>query len=271
MVHGDCYTGIVILLPPRLNGMVHLLPLPGSPDAASMDEVMSAALRDAERLAEAGFDGLVVENFGDAPFEKERVSPVTVAAMTRVAASLRGHFALPLCVNVLRNDARSALAIAVACGAQSIRVNVHTGARLTDQGVIEGRAAETLRSRSAWGGSGVAVFADVSVKHSTALGSPPRSLSEEVTDLVNRGKVDGVIVSGVATGDEVGVDLVREVSVLAKGCPVLIGSGVHEGNVRDLLQHAASVIVGTSVKEQGVTTAPVDLDRARMLVAAARA
>jgi membrane complex biogenesis BtpA family protein len=236
-----------------------------------MDEVMAAALRDAERLAEAGFDGLVVENFGDAPFEKERVSQVTIAAMTRVATSLRERFALPLCVNVLRNDARSALAIAIACGAQSIRVNVHTGARLTDQGIIEGRAAETLRTRREWGGGDVAVFADVSVKHSTALGSPPRSLSEEVTDLVKRGKVDGVIVSGVATGAEVGVDFVAEVTRLAEGCPVLIGSGVHEGNIGDLLKHASSVIVGTSVKERGVTTAPVDVARARMLVAAARA
>jgi len=250
--------------------MIHLLPLPGSPGAGTMAEVLGAALRDAERLADAGFDGLVVENFGDSPFEKDRVSPVTLAAMARVATELRRCTALPLCVNVLRNDARSALAIAVACGADAIRVNIHTGARLTDQGVIEGRAAQTLRDRAAWGGSGVAIWADVAVKHSTALGNPPRSLDDEVPDLVKRGRADGVIVSGVATGAPVSGELVSRVVSLASGCPVLVGSGVDESNVAMLLQDAAAVIVGTSIKDGGTTTAPVSLARARALVEATR-
>jgi membrane complex biogenesis BtpA family protein len=230
-----------------------------------MAEVLSAALRDARRLAEAGFDGLVVENFGDAPFEKDAVAAITLAAMARVATELRTEIGLPLCVNVLRNDARSALAVAVACEAQSIRVNIHCGARLTDQGIIEGRAAETLRNRASWGGGRVAIWADVAVKHSTALGNPPRSLEDEVPDLVKRGKVDGVIVSGSATGAAVSVELVARVAALAGDCPVLIGSGVNEGNVVTLLEHAAAVIVGTSIKEGGKTTAPVDAVRARAL------
>jgi membrane complex biogenesis BtpA family protein len=250
--------------------MVHLLPLPGSPGAATMTEVVAAALRDAERLAEAGFDGLVVENFGDAPFEKDRVAPITIAAMARVATEILRCTALPLCVNVLRNDARSALAVAVACGAQALRVNIHSGARLTDQGIIEGRAAETLRERAAWGGREVAIWADVAVKHSTSLGNPPRSLEDEVPDLVKRGKVDAVIVSGAATGAVVSARLVARVVDLAGGCPVLIGSGVDESNVAQLLQYAASVIVGTSIKEGAKTTAPVDLARARALVQVAQ-
>ena len=250
--------------------MIHLLPLPGSPGAGTTAEVLGAALRDAERLTEAGFDGLVVENFGDSPFEKDRVAPITLAAMARIATELRRCSELPLCINVLRNDARSALAIAITCGAQAIRVNIHTGARLTDQGIIEGQAAQTLRDRSAWGGSEVAVWADVAVKHSTALGNPPRRLEGEVPDLVKRGRADAVIGSGAATGASVSADLVAKVALLASGCPVLVGSGVDESNVSPLLQYAAAVIVGTAIKEGGVTTAPVSLARARALVDAAR-
>jgi len=234
-----------------------------------MAEVLGAAMRDADCLAEAGFDGLVVENFGDSPFEKDRVAPVTLAAMARVATELRRCIDLPLCINVLRNDARSALAIAVACGANAIRVNIHTGARLTDQGIIEGRAAQTLRDRATWGGSDVAIWADVAVKHSTALGNPPRSLEDEIPDLVKRGRADAVIVSGAATGAAVSLDRVTKVVSLASSCPVLVGSGVDESNVASLLQQAASVIVGTSIKDGGMTTAPVSLARARALVAAA--
>ncbi len=234
-----------------------------------MAEVLSAALRDAERLVEAGFDGLVVENFGDAPFFKDSVPAITVAAMARVASEIRRVAGLPLCVNVLRNDALSAMSVAVASGAQAIRVNIHTGARLTDQGIVEGRAADTLRLRHALGAQEVQVWADVSVKHSTALGNPPRTLAEEVPDLVKRGKAQGLVVSGVATGSPVEVERVRQVAELGSGCPVLIGSGVDEGNARELLRFASGLIVGTSVKEQGVTTAPVDLARARGLVLAA--
>ena len=80
-------------------------------------------------------------------------------------------------INVLRNDARAALAIAAVVGAACIRVNVHTGARVTDQGLVEGRAAETLRLRRALGAESVAIWADVNVKHSAPLG--PRDPARE--------------------------------------------------------------------------------------------
>ena len=112
-----------------LIGMVHLAPLPGAPlFAGTMDEVIDAALADARALLDGGCDGMLFENFGDRPFFKERVGPETVAAMTRVIAAVTSAVALPFGVNVLRNDALSALGIAAATGAAFIRVNVHTGA-----------------------------------------------------------------------------------------------------------------------------------------------
>src|SRR5688500_10743558 len=130
-------------------GMVHLLPLPGAPLwGGSMDELIEAATRDAKAIFEGGCDGVVVENFGDRPFFPTRVPPETVAAMARVVAEVGRAVTLQIGVNVLRNDAHSALAIASATGAAFIRVNVHTGAMVTDQGIIEGTAAETLRLRA---------------------------------------------------------------------------------------------------------------------------
>lgn len=250
--------------------MVHLLPLPGSPRALPMDQVLDSARRDAEILLAAGFDGLVVENFGDAPFLPERVEPVTLAALARVAAALAelcGESA-GLCVNVLRNDARAALAIAATCGAHAIRVNVHSGARVADQGLIQGRAWETLRLRENWRAQAVAVWADVGVKHSVALGTPAPALVDEVHDVVGRGLADAVIVSGVSTGaavDPTDLDAVRA----ACAVPVLIGSGASLDSVGALLARAHGVIVGTALKRGGVTTAPVDPARAAAFVAAA--
>ncbi len=250
--------------------MVHLGALPGAPRARPLQETLERALADAGVLADAGFDGVFVENYGDVPFHPGAVPAVTVAAMTRVATALRARLpsTVSLGINVLRNDAAAALAVATAAGADAIRVNVHSGARVTDQGVIEGRAWETLRLREAWGGD-VAIWADVAVKHSTALG-PPRPLAEDVADLVHRGRADAVIVTGSGTGRPVSTTELRDVVEAAGAAPVYVGSGVTLETVGTLLASAHGAIVGTALKVGGVTTAPVDPARAQALVAAAK-
>lgn len=249
--------------------MIHLPGLPGSPRATPMASVLEAARRDAGRLVEAGFPGLMVENYGDAPFLPGAVDPVTVAALARVIGALREEIGdLPLGVNVLRNDARSALGLAAAWDLQAIRVNVHAGARVTDQGVLEGRAWETLRLRSAWGAEAVAIWADVRVKHSAPLGAP-RPVAEEVAEAVERGGADAVIVTGAGTGVAADPEELAAVCRAAGAVPVLLGSGVDESTVATILAQAWGAIVGTATKEGGVTTAPVDPKRARALVRAA--
>ncbi len=252
-----------------LVGMLHLPPLPGSPRGrSSLDAIEKLLLADARALAEAGFDAAIVENYGDVPFHKDRVEPSTVAAMTRLAATVRGAAGgMTLGINVLRNDAASALAVAFAGGAEFIRVNVHVGATATDQGVIEGRAAETLRLRAALGAD-VEIWSDVHVKHGTSLAHS--SIEGEAEDAVLRGLADALIVSGRATGEPASLDEVRRVKALALEAPVYVGSGVTEGNVREVLACSDGVIVGTALKEEGRTANPVDRGRALRFVEKAR-
>src|ERR1051325_3729664 len=112
--------------PRSLFAMVHLPPLPGAPlFGGSMAAVIDAAVADARAGREGGGDALLFENFGDRPFFRGSVPAETVAAMTRVIATVAAAVPLPFGVNVLRNDARSALAIAAATGAAFVRINVH--------------------------------------------------------------------------------------------------------------------------------------------------
>ena len=135
--------------PTGLIGVVHLPPLPGDPGhpaAAVGQSGVAAALEfayaDAQQLISGGIDAIIVENFGSAPFAKgSRADPAPsyqVAALARLCAKLREAWTGPLGVNCLRNDAPAALGIAAACELDFIRVNVHTGAFVTDQGLIEG-------------------------------------------------------------------------------------------------------------------------------------
>jgi hypothetical protein len=254
---------------PSLVGVIHLDPLPESPRyGGDLPAVVAAAARDARALAEAGFDGIIVENFGDAPFVPDRVSPVTVAAMTACALAVRAAApGLPLGINVLRNDAEAALAVAVAASAEMVRVNVHTGARVTDQGLVEGRAHATLRLRRALGAERVALLCDVDVKHSAPLAARP--IGEEAQDLVSRGLADAVLVTGSGTGRGVSV---RDLDAVADAvrAPVLVASGVSAATLAEL-GRAHGVIVGSCLRASGHAGDPVDVGIARRFADAFRA
>src|SRR5258708_4965078 len=175
-------------------GMLHLAPLPGAPlYEGSLEGVLVRALADVEALASGGVDAIAIENFGDRRFRKNRVEPETIAAMTRIITEVAHSVALPFGVNVLRNDAAAALAIAAATGAAFIRVNVHTGAVLADQGIIEGQAAETLRRPAAIAPEGLSL-AKHDVKHATSL--VPRDPIQSARDLRLRGLAEVLGVEG---------------------------------------------------------------------------
>lgn len=254
---------------PRLIGMVHLRALPGSPGfGGDFDDVVETAVTDALMLTGAGFEGIMVENYGDTPFFADDVPKTTVAAMTRAIAAIRAEIDIPLGVNVLRNDALAAIAVAAATGASFIRVNVLSGSMYTDQGALTGRAAEVARLRAALGAD-VAVAADVFVKHATP--PPGLTLEQAALDTFERAGADALIVTGPGTGRSASPDMVTAVKAAVPAATVLVGSGVTSETVASLLGIADGVIVGTSIKVGGSTTAVVDSARARALVAAATA
>ena len=249
-------------------GMVHIKALPGAPMfAGSMDAVVEAAIRDARSLAGGGCDALGCENYGDRPFFKTRVPPETIAAMTRVIAAIAGEVQLPIGVNVLRNDARAALAIAAAVEAAFIRINVHTGAMITDQGIIEGEAAETLRSRARLG-PGVAIFADHLVKHATPIVEP--DVVQSAKDLRHRGYADAIIITGAETGAEADPRRLETLREALDDAPLLIGSGIDARNAA-MFASADGAIVGTAMKRGGRVDAPVDQKRVERIVRAFKA
>jgi membrane complex biogenesis BtpA family protein len=254
----------------RLVGVIHLPPLPGSPRAArSIAEIAAACAEDARALVGAGYDLAMIENFGDAPFFRGRVPAITVSAMTACALAARQACPdLALGINVLRNDAGAALAIAHVVGARAIRVNVHVGARVTDQGLVEGEAAETLRSRRALSAT-CAIWADVDVKHSAALA--PRAPEDEAKDLVSRGLADAVLVTGEGTGRPVDAKKLAAVRAAVTGVPLLVASGATEAQLHALAEHADGVIVGSALRANGVAGGAIDPRRAEAFARAFRA
>ncbi|MHC4820397.1 MAG: BtpA/SgcQ family protein [Planctomycetota bacterium] len=250
-------------------GMVHLDPLPGSSRwDGNWQRVLDHAVRDAKALKKGGADGAVIENYGDLPFTKGAVEPACVAAMTAALKACVDATGMVFGINVLRNDPSAALGIALAGGGRFIRTNVHTGAVVTDQGLLEGRAAETMRDRARLRGESIAVFADVLVKHAVPLGE--RDPRRAARDAVLRGGADAVLVTGDATGHH--ADL-REVAIVRDAVPespVLVASGVKSKDLALIAALADGVIVGTSLKRGGRTSNAVDATRVRAMVKTAR-
>src|SRR5436309_200997 len=246
-----------------LIGVIHLPPLPGSPGwRGELESVIESAVADALAYERGGARAVFLENFGDVPFAKGCAGPETIAAMAAVGRAVRERIKLPLGFNVLRNDARAALALCAACQGSFIRVNVHTGAMLTDQGLIEGNAFETLRYRRQIC-PGALIFADVHVKHAVPLGN--WTLEAAARDTLERGLADALIVSGAGTGLPTNAGDLELVRAACPSAKVLLGSGVSFSNVGDYLLLADGFIVGTSLKVGGKVPNAVDPKRVAAL------
>jgi membrane complex biogenesis BtpA family protein len=211
--------------PRALVGVVHTGGLPGTPAGTqTIDEIAATAIAEARVYASAGFHGVMIANTHDRPYLQGSVGPEIVAALAVIGHQVRSATGLPLGVQVLAGANEHALAVAVASGASFVRVEGFVFAHVADEGIIESSAGRLLRYRRAMGAEGIRVFADIKKKHSA------HAITADV-GLVETAKaaefflVDGVIVSGIATGHPADPSEVRSVAA-AVGVPTLVGSGV---------------------------------------------
>ena len=253
------------ILPHRsLLGVVHLPALPGSPGyRGSLERVRQSMRRDLRALKQGGAHAVIMENFGDAPFAAGAAGPAAVACLTSLASEARELFPGPLGINLLRNDGVGAMAVAAASGADFIRVNVLVGARLADQGILNGIAEPLLRFRKKIGATRIRIFADIDVKHSAPI-APGYSLEDEARDAWERGGADALILSGAGTGHGTDPDHVRRAYAAAPRAPLLIGSGTTLENLVDYLPETSGFIIGTALKRSG----KIDPTRVRAFVRA---
>jgi membrane complex biogenesis BtpA family protein len=252
-------------------GMVHLLPLPGAPgyDFYGMEAVIEHALRDAEALISGGVDGLIVENMWDLPYYVGMgVPPEEMTAQAVAARAVVEAVDVPVGINVIHNGGRVTLAVALASGADFIRVCLLTGARVWDTGEFDhGCAAELLRWRKNLGAEHIKIFADVDKKHSVAFPGIDLATHIEWTEFY---LADALIVSGKMTGAAPELEKVRRARELATR-PVLMGSGTTADNIAQFLQYADGAIVGTALKLDGIAENPVDVERVKRYMEAVEA
>ncbi len=247
-------------------GMIHLMPLPGSPGyGGSMAAIEEAAMQDLRALEEGGADSFIIENFGDVPYATYN-APITMAAMTSVAALVSKEAKLPFGINVQFNCTEQEWALSYVTGASFIRVEAFVENRVGVHGVTYAAAPELRRLQAAYP-SKTMIFADINTKHTFPMADQPLDFS--VHEAIESG-ADALIVTGLLTGQSPTVEDVRNFKQMAKEMPVLLGSGVNTANAKEFFDVADGAIIGSSIKINGNVNDRVDPERLKRLVAAVR-
>lgn len=225
--------------------MLQLRPLPGSHryGGESLSTIIQSALAEADTLAEAGFDGLQLQNMGDNPSTR-RVGQETVAYMT--AAALAVGQAFPeLSLSVLANwDAEASIAVADAADADFVRIeHTFTGVSVTSWGMSEACCYEATRFRARIGAR-APIVADVFEPHAVPLA--PLPVDQAARAAVHEGGADGLYLTGRDLAES--IEWLKAVREVVPEVPLFLGGGVTAQNVSEAFTVSDAVTVATSIK-----------------------
>jgi len=250
--------------PKPVIGMVHLPPLPGAVGYTGypVQEIIDFALKDAATLVENGVDGLMVENMWNIPWAVGmETSPEEMCAQAVSTAEVIKSVNVPVGVNVVHNGARVCLGIAIAAGAKFMRICLLTGAAVWDTGEFtQGCARDLLSARKLNQAEHIKIFCDVDKKHSVRFPGIDLETHIEWTEFF---LADAMIITGRMTGSAPDLEKVIKAKKLAKGRPILMGSGMTAENVADFMKVADGCIVGFGMKDAGHPYRPVNPDNVK--------
>ncbi|MCS7140470.1 MAG: tryptophan synthase subunit alpha [Candidatus Nezhaarchaeota archaeon] len=269
----------------QIIGVIHLPRLPSvsvKPEAP-LEQIVEQATKEAEMLERLNYSGVLIENYGDAPYRKRVRDPLTLTSMSVIVREVVKSTRLKVGINLLRNSGREAYSMAAATGAKFVRINTLIETIVSDSGVIEPEAPRLKALRINY--PGIEIYADILVKHALSLTASlgtietmssllSRSISKTpvedylralITDYIERGGANVLIVTGLRTGELPPLELVKLMKKYST-VPVLVGSGITPKNIREVLKWCDGVIVGSYIKKEGKAGNPLDPLRAEILI-----
>ena len=248
-------------------GMVHLLPLPGTLDYdGDVDKIYTQAIADAKALEAGGASALIVENMNDIPAPIQ-LSAEQFAFLAAAAARVRDVVSIPVGIDAAFCDWKASIAIAKAVKADFVRLAVFVDQVVIASGQVNPCCREAVKYRKELDAEDILFLCDAQVKHSF-MKVPSVSLIESAKMAEENG-ADAIIVTGASTGQATPIDMIKSVRDVVK-VPVLAGSGFSAENCASQLPFIDGAIVGSSFKEGGVLTNPVDENRVKKLMKTVR-
>ena len=241
-------------------GMIHVPALPGTPRfRLSIREILEKVSQEAELYAQAGVDGIAIENMHDIPYLKREIGPEITAMMTAIGQAVKQVTDLPCGIQILAGANQAALAAAQAANLEFIRAEGFVYGHLADEGLMDSDAGALLRYRRQIGAEDIFILTDIKKKHSSHAITADISLAE-TAHAAEFFLSDGLIVTGTATGKAAKIEDLKAVKE-ASQLPVLIGSGITPENLQDFFPLADGLIIGSYFKKGGYWENEPDLGR----------
>ncbi len=245
-------------------GMVHLLPLPGTPfyQEGTMEQTLEKAVADATALYRGGADGCLIQTVDrvyPAADEADYARVAAVAAVVRAVADATGP-EFQIGVQIMLNALKASVAVAKVCGGSFIRCAALVGATLTAAGMVEADPHGFLTYRARIGAQSIKLIAEVNSMHFRWLGDRP---TVDVARMAARVGAEAVEVAH--PDEETNARLVREVKQAMPHLPVILGGHTTHDNVARRLAEADGVFVGSCLKAD-CRDGRVEVERVRTYV-----
>lgn len=245
-------------------GMVHLLPLIGTPYYNSKNTpsmIEEAAVREAEKLKKAGFDGFLFANEGDRPY-LEGVGPEIVSLYSRIVTTISKEFDLPYGLGVLM-DPFATLAMGKTLDASFVRMYL-TGVFAGTFGLQTMSPGKVMHYRKSINAMDLPIFCNVTPHAGVSLDT--RDLNEIVDSIIWMLEPEVILVPGPRAGLPPKISTVGMLKEKYPNQEIIISSGISIDNVKDILSVSDGVIIGTSLKKDNILWNEIDEDKAKRFI-----
>ena len=250
-------------------GCLHMMALPGTPyhdSSVSIEQHIERLKNDARIYMELGYDACVFANEGDRPY-LTTVGPEIVATYVRIATEVSKELKVPYGCGVLI-DPKATVAVANAIGAKFVRTYV-SNTFVGTFGYQNFEPADIFRYKHQIGADDIHVYTYFEPHGGTLLDT--REIEEQIGSGFAVMPLSGMLIGGPRAGLPPEQAHFRKIKEKYPNIPLILGSGANKDNVKDLLPYSDGVIIGTAVKKDGYLYNPVDYDRAKAFIEAARA
>lgn len=249
-------------------GCLHLTAMPGTPyydKEFTIEKQIERLKREAKILMDLGYDAVVFANEADRPYLTE-VGPEVIANYVRIVSAVLPEITVPYGCGVLI-DPKATIAVANAIGAKFVRTYVSNSYEGTF-GEQTFHPGEIFRYRKHIEAEDVAVYTYFEAHAGVCRDT--RSVFEQIDSGFAALPISGMLVGGPRAGLPPQVSTMAEVKKQFPEYPLILGSGSNPGNIKELLEYADGVIVGTTIKKDGYLYNEIDYDRAKELIEAAK-
>lgn len=243
-------------------GMVHLLPLPGTPfyEEGNIEAALAKAVADATALDQGGADGCLIQTVDRIYSSNDEVDYARLAAMATIvkAASDATQPKFQIGVQIMVNALKASLAVAKVCGGSFLRCTALIGATLSASGVVEGKPLDFLNYRRQISAQDITLIAEVESMHFKWMsGNRPVA---EIARMASRAGARAVEVAH--PNEDINNQLVRDIKAAMPDLPVILGGHTNHENAARRLADADGAFVGSCLETSGWGS-HVDVDRVR--------